>query len=204
MAPARDRGALDAPVAPSTRRTVRPSPDDFAGRAAAEATGRDAAVLELGPTPGAHGRHFDPARYRWLGPPAAAGARQPSVTRLPLGDEQFGFVLCVEAVAEHPDPQGLLTEVNRVLEPHGRLFLAAPLIVPDASQGHLPWRSRFGLNYLLEASGFTIEELQALERTRSYGIVAAKRHRPGHHPRGGATVGQTAAVRRPPTGNARR
>lgn len=158
---------------------LRPSLDDFVLRAAGEAAEAGAALLELG-SPGPRRSRPGPDRYRFVGLPEAAGSRQPSLGPLPVDDEAYSVALCAEAVATSPEPQGLLTEINRVLVPAGRLFLTAPLIVPDASEGYLPWRARMGLNYLLEASGFVIEEIQALERTRSYGVVAAKRQRPGH------------------------
>ncbi len=158
---------------------LRPSLEDFVLRAANEAAEADAALLELG-SPGPRPSRPGPDRYRFVGLPEAAGSRQPSLGPLPVDDEVYSVALCAEAVATSPEPQGLLTEINRVLVPAGRLFLTAPLIVPDASEGYLPWRARLGLNYLLEASGFVIEEIQALERTRSYGVVAAKRQRPGH------------------------
>ncbi len=158
---------------------LRPSLDDFVLRAAGEAAEAGAALLELG-SPGPRRSRPGPDRYRFVGLPEAAGGRQPSLGPLPVDDEAYSVALCAEAVATSPEPQGLLTEINRVLVPAGRLFLTAPLIVPDASEGYLPWRARMGLNYLLEASGFVIEEIQALERTRSYGVVAAKRQRPGH------------------------
>jgi len=158
---------------------LRPSLDDFVLRAAGEAADAGAALLELG-SPGPRRSRPGPDRYRFVGLPEVAGGRQPSLGPLPVDDEAYSVALCAEVVATSPEPQGLLTEINRVLVPTGRLFLTAPLIVPDASEGYLPWRARMGLNYLLEASGFVIEEIQALERTRSYGVVAAKRRRPGH------------------------
>ncbi|MEZ5406818.1 MAG: methyltransferase domain-containing protein [Acidimicrobiales bacterium] len=158
---------------------LRPSLDDFVLRATHEAAEVGTALLELG-SPGPRRSRPGPDRYRFVGLPEVAGARQPSLGPLPVDDEAYSVALCAEAVATSPEPQGLLTEINRVLVPAGRLFLTAPLIVPDASEGYLPWRARMGLNYLLEAAGFVIEEIQALERTRSYGVVAAKRRRPGH------------------------
>lgn len=171
---------------------LRPSLDDFVRRAADEAAYAGASLLELG-SPGPRRSRPGPDRYRFVGLPEAAGSRQPSLAPIPVDDEAYTVALCAEVVATSPEPQGLLTEVNRVLVPAGRLFLTAPLIVPDASEGYLPWRARMGLNYLLEASGFVIEEIQALERTRSYGVVAAKRQRPGHT-RLALTSGGTTAL----------
>ena len=164
----------------------RPSLDDFVGQAAAEADSRGASVLELGSLARRYSDKFESDRYHSLGFPSLARPRGPWFVfgPLPVADEGFGLVLCTDLVGRSPEPQGILTELNRALEPDGRLFLAAPLIIPDSSEGYLPWRTRFGLNYLLEASGFAIEDLQALERTRSYGVVARKTRRPGHSPVG--------------------
>lgn len=171
----------------------RPTLNEFVSRAASQAAAHQVRVLELGVATGGDDgshRHFDPTRYRWLGLPTSAGWRQPSQAPLPVDDEQFGLALCADAVVASPEPQGLLTEVNRALEPAGLLFLAAPLMIPAGTSPATGWRSGIGLNYLLEASGFVIEEVVPLDGSRNYGVVAAKRRRPGHtpHPRSVAAL----------------
>ena len=154
----------------------RPSLEAFVRRAAAEVAGLGGPVLEIGPAGQGHHSLFPADHHRWLALPA--GREGATLAELPVGDEQFPAALCTD-VGGH-EPLGVLGEINRALERAGRLYLVAPLIVPDVADGFLPWRTRYGLNYLLEASGFGIEDLQALAPGRRYGIVARKLRRPGH------------------------
>jgi SAM-dependent methyltransferase len=55
--------------------------------------------------------------------PAAVATFDP---RLPFRDEQFDAVLCSEVIEHLVDPDGLLTEISRILVPGGKLFLTTP------------------------------------------------------------------------------
>jgi SAM-dependent methyltransferase len=179
------RGASgSSPAAPASTAT---SLDQFARRAADEARATRIAVLDVGTGKGSYGRYFEPDRYHSIqlrppGPGATQIGCRPrfAFDELPVDDELFGLVLCTGVVERTPEPEGVLTELNRVLAPRGRLFLTAPLIVPERLSGHLARLPRYGLNYLLEASGFTIEELQQMPPARAYAVVARKTRRPGH------------------------
>jgi hypothetical protein len=177
------------------RRTGRREPaggaqtslDQFARRAATQARATRIAALDVGPETGRYGRYFEPGRYQSVqlrpappAPPLTGYGSRFAFDELPVADERFGVVLCTGVVERTQEPPGVLNELNRVLTLEGMLFLAAPLIVPERLSGHLARLPRYGLNYLLEASGFTIEDLQQLQPARAYAVVARKTRRPGH------------------------
>jgi SAM-dependent methyltransferase len=177
-------GARREPAAPA-----RTSLDQFARRAAAEARATQITALDVGPETGCFGRYFEPGRYQSvqlrpaapaLAPALAGYGRRFAFDELPVADEHFGVVLCTGVVERTHEPPGVLNELNRVLTLQGMLFLAAPLIVPERLGGHLARLPRYGLNYLLEAAGFAIEDLQQLQPARAYAVVARKTRRPGH------------------------
>jgi hypothetical protein len=179
-----------AAACPPTTPADGTSLDQFARRAASEATATRADALDVGPQSGRYGCYFEPGRYRSVelqtSAPAATG-RTPRFPfhELPLADEQFGLVFCAGLIERTIEPPGVLVELNRVLALRGTLFLAAPLIVPERLGEHLARLPRYGLNYLLEKSGFMIEDLQQLagepQPAMAYAVVARKTRRPGHH-----------------------
>jgi SAM-dependent methyltransferase len=46
--------------------------------------------------------------------------------RLPFGDEEFGSVVCIHAVEHVPDPERVVAEAARVLEPGGTAVFVTP------------------------------------------------------------------------------
>lgn len=130
---------------------------------------------------------FPSERYEAIAiqPTPAPGGSYPGfvpfrpIDNLPADDGVFGVTLCIGVLERTPEPQGLMAELGRTLATGGQLFLAAPLIVPEPSRARLDSRRRFGLNYLLEAAGFTIEDLMPIERESAYGVVASKRRPTG-------------------------
>ncbi len=168
--------------------SARTSINQFARRAANELG--DGSVLDVGPEAGRFRQLFDDRRYETMavgpplpGPDVGRPVRTRPVGVLPLPTEGFEVVLCTGVLERSPEPQALLTELNRLMRPGGRLFLSAPLIVPEPVPEHLPNRARFGLNYLIEAAGFSIGELQPVYRARTYAVVADKHRRPGQRRR---------------------
>jgi SAM-dependent methyltransferase len=99
------------------------------------------------------------------------------VADLPVEDGCYGVVLCVGALERHPEPLPLTIELTRILAPGGRLFLVAPLIVPEPPRGGpmvTTDRRRYGLNYLLDAASLRIEYLEPVERSSAYAVIACK------------------------------
>lgn len=171
-------------------RTARPgrglTADEFAVRAATAARKRGASVLDIGFEEGRHQSVFDAERYTSVQLQSSTAAarfdraiRPQPMAELPVVTEGFGLVFCADVVERSDEPQALLTELNRALEPEGLLFLSSPLIVPASPNDVRPRRPRFGLNYLLDASGFAIEDLQVFDRGEDYAVIATKSRLPG-------------------------
>ena len=54
------------------------------------------------------------------------GAVRADMRRLPFGDETFGSVACIHAIEHVPDPQTVVAEAARVLEPGGTAVFVTP------------------------------------------------------------------------------
>ncbi len=48
------------------------------------------------------------------------------ITSIPVSDNAFDVVMCIEVLEHVPNPVDALTELNRVLKPGGKLILTAP------------------------------------------------------------------------------
>jgi len=80
---------------------------------------------------------------------------------LPFQSESFDVVLCSELMEHVTEPTLLLTEINRILVPGGRLILTTPFLVPEHETPIDYFRyTRFGLSHLLNKAGFQILELE--------------------------------------------
>ncbi|MEM7339990.1 MAG: hypothetical protein AAF467_15145 [Actinomycetota bacterium] len=177
---ARRRGLHLLPRDRTPDLTDRTSPAQLATAAATEATERACPILEL--TTG--GFRYSEA-FAGLTHDAVSGtvllahdrdrSRQRfSFDDLPVASGRYGVVLC-DGVLEHVWlPLGVLIELNRVSAPFARLYLAAPLTLPQrglTTRGH---RQSAGLNYLLEAAGFSIEQVNPMRGDCRYGVIARK------------------------------
>ncbi len=81
--------------------------------------------------------------------------------RLPFANATFEVVLCSEVMEHTPEPNRLLSEVNRVLVPGGLLILTTPLLVPEHEAPYDFYRyTRYGLRYLLDANGFVVKNVE--------------------------------------------
>jgi len=81
-----------------------------------------------------------------------------SMTQIP--DNTYDSAMCLEVLEHIPQPQQALNEAFRILKPGGTLVLS----VPHLSRLHeLPndyFRfTRYGLNYLLKKSGFSVQAI---------------------------------------------
>jgi SAM-dependent methyltransferase len=154
---------------------------DFAARAADEARSREASALEVGFRQGGdHGELFDDYEAVCMTLPEATPRFVP-MAELPVPSEQYGVVLCTDVVQRAAEPRGVLSELNRVLKPCGKVFLSTPLVLPEPSVSVAPRPARYGLNYVMEASGFRIEAVTALTGSQSYGIIAGKKRGETEH-----------------------
>ncbi|MGF1599968.1 MAG: methyltransferase domain-containing protein [Acidimicrobiales bacterium] len=153
--------------------------DQFARWAATAADTRGADVLDVASDANRHRHLFPAARYQYH-PVETRSSRaydrtapRPAPAPLAVEDERFGVVLCMGVVDHHDHPRNLLSELNRVLDASGLLFLTTPLIVTGAGPDGA-CADRLGLNYLLEASGFGLRGLTALHAADGYAVVASK------------------------------
>lgn len=78
-------------------------------------------------------------------------------TTLPFDDGKFDNALATEVMEHVFNPEQILSELNRVLKPGGKLLITCPFNWPEHEQ---PWDyarySSFGIKYLLEKNGFEI------------------------------------------------
>ena len=151
----------------STQRTT--SLEQFARRAALEASTRQVPVLEVGADRNRYQGLFAATSYLSVAAPSLSAP-----DRLPVPSAHFGLVLCADVVDRTPEPEDVLAECNRALNVGGRLFLSTPLVVVPRPSAVIGRPNELGLNYLLQASGFEIEDLQAVRNTANYAVVARK------------------------------
>jgi SAM-dependent methyltransferase len=71
--------------------------------------------------------------------------------RIPFRSQEFDLVLCTQMLEYAPDPGLVISEINRVLKPGGRLLLSVPTVFPrDAAEDR--WRFLpAGIRQLLSA-----------------------------------------------------
>ena len=105
---------------------------------------------------------LDRARRRM--PDAEAAELEPD-TPLPFADGTFDLVVCTETLEHVRDVQLFLSEVRRVLEPGGRLFVTTPahgrrMAAPDPLSPHLRFLTKRSLRALLEGMGFGVDLLK--------------------------------------------
>ena len=130
-------------------------------RAAAASTPSGARVLDVGAGSAPYRELFAHADYRttdWAQSPhedAAAVDYVASADALPVGDDEFGVVLCTQVLEHVPEPAAVLGELARVLRPGGRLYLTAPLAWELHELPHDYYRyTQAGLSHLFETAGF--------------------------------------------------
>ena len=158
----------------------------LATRAARAASDDDVAALEVVGHGTPFASLFSSTRYQAVDPPCLS-----PTGGLAVDSGRFGVALCPGAVAQAPEPEDVLAELHRALGPTGRLFLSTPLVIDRApSNPTAPLHAqnvRLGLNYLLMATGFDLEDLWPLADSASYAVVARKTAAPA---RGIATRGR--------------
>jgi SAM-dependent methyltransferase len=77
---------------------------------------------------------------------------------LPFGDNEFDIVLCTEMLEHVPDPQAVLSEIQRVLRPGGRLIMTTPFLVPLHEEPYDFFRyTSHGLRHLCASASLKIE-----------------------------------------------
>lgn len=86
----------------------------------------------------------------------------------PLEAQQFDSVLCNQVLEHVFNPDDFLQEINRVLKDDGRLLLTVPFVWDEHEQPYDFARySSFGLKFLLEKNGFTVEAQEKINADAS-------------------------------------
>jgi len=82
---------------------------------------------------------------------------------LPLGSDSVDTVLCFQMLAEVPEPMAVLSEISRVLKPHGNLLLSADQSRGVHNKPHDYFRyTRYGLQHLISQSGLHVDNIRPL------------------------------------------
>ena len=82
---------------------------------------------------------------------------------IPLENDSVDTAFSTEVLEHCPNPQGVLTEIHRVLKPGGGLFLTVPFLWPLHDTPHDFYRyTPFGLKHLLERADFRESSIEAL------------------------------------------
>ena len=167
---------------------------DFTDRAVREAERLDVEAVEIRPNRPVAERLVPSERFDLLAArpmhalPTKPAARPGRLAAdLAAADGCYGVAVCVGVLERYPEPLSLMTELGRILEPGGQLFLVAPLTVPEPDQpAALPLgqeRRRYGLNYLLDAASLQLEHLEPVEAPRTgvtgpYAVIARRSAKP--------------------------
>jgi SAM-dependent methyltransferase len=78
----------------------------------------------------------------------------------PFADESFDTIFCHSVLEHCREPWDALPEMKRVLTPGGVAIVSVPFVFYLHGQPHDYYRfSRYGLRYLAERAGFTVEEI---------------------------------------------
>jgi dolichyl-phosphate beta-glucosyltransferase len=92
------------------------------------------------------------------------GLAQAEAGTLPFRDESFGVALALDVLEHHAQPELLLEEIKRVLEPSGRLLVTVPAYqwmwsYADHVLGHYRRYTRVALERDLRTAGFSVERI---------------------------------------------
>lgn len=84
------------------------------------------------------------------------------ITAIPVADESFDAVMCIEVLEHVPDPVAALKEINRVLRKDGYLMITVPFnsLTHFAPYHFAPGLSRFFFEHHLGIMGYDIIDLQ--------------------------------------------
>lgn len=131
-------------------------------RQAAQQISRDAYLLDAGAGECVYRKFFPHCRY--VGLDLAVGEPRwnyrnldciASLERLPFADASFDAVLSTQTLEHLDQPAECVHEIFRVLKPHGRLFLTAPMAHAEHQQPYDFFRyTSFGLCSLCRRAGF--------------------------------------------------
>lgn len=86
-----------------------------------------------------------------------------SADNIPLADNAFNTVLCLEVLEHTPEPAQVIAECHRILKPEGILYITAPMTWYLHYEPYDFYRfTKYGLKHLCEQNGFEVVELEKI------------------------------------------
>lgn len=107
---------------------------------------------------------YESADFEQVDKPYARSTYVCDLKSIPVADERFDYIVFNQVMEHLPEPKEALKELNRVLRPGGKIIYTGPFFYEEHEQPYDFFRyTQFGLRYLFDASGFTVERLEWLE-----------------------------------------
>lgn len=84
------------------------------------------------------------------------------IADIPVEDNSFDAVMCIEVLEHVPDPINALRELTRIIRPGGTIIITAPFssLTHFAPYFYQTGYSRYFYEYWLEKLGYSIEDMQ--------------------------------------------
>jgi SAM-dependent methyltransferase len=146
-----------------------------------------ALVLDAGSGSQPYRHLFDHARYESADFEMADKGYAPStyvcdLTKIPVENERFDFVVFNQVLEHLPEPKCVLVELSRVLKRGGKIICTAPLAYEEHEVPYDFYRyTQFAHRYLFEQTAFRIDKLEWMEGyfgTVAYQLDTAARYLP--------------------------
>lgn len=116
---------------------------------------------------------LDVEHFTAFGMTEVQGIRHYDGRHIPFEDRTFSGAICIEVLEHAEDPDGLLSEIKRVLKPGAPLLLSVPW---SARRHHVPYDfhrfTREQLDRMLRRNGFDVVRID--ERGDELGVIANK------------------------------
>ncbi len=128
-----------------------------------------ALILDAGAGEGPYKNLFDHARYESADFEQVDKSYQKStyvcdLKKIPVENDRFDFIVFNQVMEHLPEPKLVLSELYRILKPGGKMIYTGPLFYEEHEQPYDFYRyTQFGLRYLLESTGYTIDRIDWLE-----------------------------------------
>jgi len=95
-----------------------------------------------------------------------------NICEIPFKDREFNSVICSEVIEHLQEPDKAIAEIRRVLKDSGVLYLTAPMCWHIHYEPDDYYRfTKYGLEYLLQKSGFKIMTIERMGGFFSYVTV---------------------------------